>query len=193
MRKWTEKMMREHLTMLDKSFGSAPTMDSWKYRTVPNFLLREASFFRAMPLPINVPRGTIKECYSNALTLIIEQANPKLAYCEGVAAGIIPVQHAWCVDEDGRVLDPTWDQCDGHPGLGNTYFGVRIATDYVADLLLMGKGCALDNWHDGWPVLRGDENWRINEIIIENHRSKTQRRRDRRIKSQRQCKAAGGP
>jgi hypothetical protein len=44
-----------------------------------------------------------------------------LTYVEGVAVGIIPVDHAWCVKADGTVVDPTWaggrQKCDD-------YFGV---------------------------------------------------------------------
>jgi len=50
---------------------------------------------------------------------------------EGVALGralpgqpvMWPLPHAWAIDADDRVIDPTWA---GGPGLGLAYFGVVL-------------------------------------------------------------------
>jgi hypothetical protein len=93
-------------------------------------------------------------CHQNAASLAESSG---LTYVEGYALVAVPnlcaLDHAWCVDADGRVVEPTWRE----PGL--TYFGVRFAPAYVARLmavadepehgLLRGRGCG--------PLLDGDE------------------------------------
>ena len=46
-----------------------------------------------------------------------------VAYVEGMALSVIPVEHAWCVDPDDRVVDPTWE------GGGSAYFGAEFSLD----------------------------------------------------------------
>lgn len=68
---------------------------------VRNGTLRRGSLF-------NGKRGTPKECFSNAVDLSLSNG---LTYVEGYAmrpAMGIPIHHAWCEDEEGRVFDPTW-------------------------------------------------------------------------------------
>lgn len=63
--------------------------------------------------PRRMPMG---ECYTNAAELCLRGG---LHYCEGYAtpANINwPLPHAWCIDDDGRVVDPTWPD-------GGHYFG----------------------------------------------------------------------
>jgi len=64
-----------------------------------------------------------KQCFKNAFALA--SSNPGgLAYVEGLAlTSGIPLHHAWCVDRDGNVSDPTW------PDLGQAYFGVALDID----------------------------------------------------------------
>ena len=78
-------------------------------------------------------RGTPKECYTNATHLALE--NPELTYVEGKAYIFgIAIDHAWCVDGRGNVIDPTLAIDDGKYGgidrIGG-YFGVPFRTDYL--------------------------------------------------------------
>lgn len=61
-------------------------------------------------------RQMAKECFRNALMMAQERS---LDYVEGYALGHgIPVHHAWCLDADGKVVDPTWrDSTDTDCGL----------------------------------------------------------------------------
>ena len=68
-------------------------------------------------------RGRSRECYRNAARLALAQS--QLVYCEGYAVAHFPVEHAWCVDVSGQVIEPTW------PHLGGEYFGVPIRTVYL--------------------------------------------------------------
>jgi hypothetical protein len=48
------------------------------------------------------------ECFGNAGRLAVKHA--ELTYCEGIASDpwFGYLEHAWCVDLDGRVIDQTW-------------------------------------------------------------------------------------
>lgn len=69
-------------------------------------------------------RGTQGACYANAQYLASRRKG--LRYAEGFATSVIPVEHAWCVDAEGRVIDPTWDY-EYQPD----YFGVIFEADHV--------------------------------------------------------------
>lgn len=77
--------------------------------------------FTPAPLPAHVERGLPKFCFWNAQRLA-GRSRGKLRYVEGFGLRPMlgfPFHHAWCVDADGRVVDPTWDNpevCE--------YFGV---------------------------------------------------------------------
>jgi hypothetical protein len=72
------------------------------------------------------PAGAPKLCYMNAYRLA--QANPnKYTYVEGMGMpeGVpFPLSHAWVVDKDNHVIDPTWKNA-------SSYFGVKFKPQYV--------------------------------------------------------------
>lgn len=52
-------------------------------------------------------KGRLKECFRNAYRKAID--HPELTYVEGYATvNGLPVHHAWLLDPDGNVQDPTW-------------------------------------------------------------------------------------
>lgn len=70
-------------------------------------------------------RATPHQCYRNAGLLAYRQ--PRLTYVEGkVSTYGVPLDHAWCIDPDGVVIDPTLEG-----GLVREYFGVPFRTDYM--------------------------------------------------------------
>lgn len=83
--------------------------------------------------------GQMGDCFPNALNLALRA---RLHYVEGYAiAGdiSIPLEHAWCVNDAGRVYDPTWP--DGH-----TYFGMAFKRRSMAVMMRhSGKVCILGN------------------------------------------------
>jgi len=78
--------------------------------------------FKSQPLPADVERGREKECYKNASLLVMERSD--LTYVEGFGktarTGDLAFLHAWAVDNDGNVIDPTWTDPEK-----NEYFGVK--------------------------------------------------------------------
>lgn len=85
-------------------------------------------------LPAHLTRGEPRQCYKNAGVLATHR--PELAYCEGYAlrAGLIPVHHAWCLDPDGVVIDPTWPHDPA-----NEYWGVSLSTEFLLLTLSASK------------------------------------------------------
>jgi hypothetical protein len=79
----------------------------------------------------DLPMGTPKECYSNAAHLALDGP---YRYVEGYAMRdslCIPIHHAWVLDEDGKVIDTTWQRPEDCQ-----YLGVRIARDALRRELL---------------------------------------------------------
>lgn len=65
------------------------------------------------------------QCFCNCIQLAYME---RLVYVEGFATlpePAIEMHHAWCLDSQGRVVDPTWKE----PALA--YFGVPFAVTYV--------------------------------------------------------------
>jgi hypothetical protein len=84
-------------------------------------------------------RGIPKNCYGNAASAVDAYSN--LFYCEGYALGIIPFEHAWLVDAEGNVIDPTM-KAKHAP---TAYFGVAFNREYLYKTLLKNKVYGLLN------------------------------------------------
>jgi hypothetical protein len=75
---------------------------------------------------------TKKECYRNAYYLV--QKYPELTYCEGFAISAhlpIGIHHAWAVDENNNVVDPTWDNPEE-----SEYFGIKLNIDLINEVIV---------------------------------------------------------
>lgn len=88
---------------------------------ISHIVLKHGIERRGSPLPPGIRKMRVKECFKNAFEISLDH---NLTYCEGLAVrtGLdIPIHHAWCVDDDKRVIDPTWrdaEEC--------SYLGVEI-------------------------------------------------------------------
>lgn len=100
------------------------------------------------PLPAEYERGEIKLCFMNAARLAWEDAD--LTYCEGYATtGLLPVHHAWCIDLDGLVVDPTWQyDHDGYARDPTTwaYIGVSFPADTLNRALVETETWGVLDW-----------------------------------------------
>ena len=127
------------------SQGCSPLKNRWLW------LLNNGQLFRWQPLPALYPRGPLGQCYNNAHQLV--RKYPKdLYYTEGygLVGGVTPLAHAWAVDAQGNVVDPTWED-------GTDYFGVVFSFDYLKRVTYSGRRCTalIDNWRDRWPLIDG--------------------------------------
>jgi hypothetical protein len=126
------------------------------YTCIEEFVYRNGQLFTNIIFPENLIIGKMKECYKNAALLCMENKN--YFYVEGYACGIIPVMHAWCIDKDKNVIDPTWND-------GGEYFGIIIKKRFLMDSLVKKRVFGLiDDWSNGWELLRlNPEIWK--EVI----------------------------
>ena len=70
------------------------------------------------------------ECFRNASELAL--ANPELTYVEGFGCTAqvgMALHHAWVVDPQGKVIDPTWLH-------GTSYCGVPVETTALQKIML---------------------------------------------------------
>lgn len=78
-------------------------------------------------------RGTPQSCYANAGRLALE--GDGLTYVEGyVTFAGIPIEHAWVIDGDGNVIEPTLKP-EGVVG----YYGVAFDTNFLRLTVLRTK------------------------------------------------------
>jgi hypothetical protein len=138
------------LVMAVKARGGVKTA----YLGFEDYVLRHGKFFHrdAGRAEREFENTTARECFTNALMGAVWHDD--LTYVEGYAwNGLLPVHHAWLVDKEGRVFDPTWEALD-HDLSDAVYLGVAFDTKYATrtvtekgtDTLLdwMGKGVPLD-------------------------------------------------
>jgi hypothetical protein len=99
-----------------------------------DFMLKHASEYPIGPDTFKGARGEVHGCFMNAFHLAHE--NDALTYVEGkVSCHGVPLDHAWCIDSDGVVIDPTLE--DKGQVLG--YYGIPFSTEYVQRVILAHK------------------------------------------------------
>ena len=100
------------------------------YKSIQSLILAYGkSFEKNVKAPF---KGKSKSCFKNCLEALLRY--PQLNYYEGFATGDdipIVVSHAWLVNNQGVVIDPTWV---GKQFKGNTYFGVAFNSDFVVEI-----------------------------------------------------------
>lgn len=90
----------------------------------------------AYPAPIiarpkGIKKGKDRQCFTNAYHICIE--NKGFKYIEGFALSIIPVHHAWVLDEDGNVIETTWKEA------GEEYYGIELDIPWVNKVIYETK------------------------------------------------------
>lgn len=114
------QMLREQVAAQPKFVRRA----TWVYGSLSELLLEKGRFFTPAELPDSVGRLPARACYANAFA--VATARSELTYvegyavCEAVAENLLHINHAWCVDSGGTVVDPTW------PTPGLAYLGLPL-------------------------------------------------------------------
>ena len=135
---------QEYLQAMTDMVKQACKTPIGRYYGMDDFILQNGQAFQHAPLPEGIKRGKMKMCYQNAAILALD--NPKLIYCEGYAHSIIHTAHAFCVTEDGFVVDPTWKD-------GKDYYGVLFKTEFLRETILKRKYYGIiDDWQNHWPI-----------------------------------------
>ena len=99
--------------------------------SLEGILLAHGRSFIPQARPAGVPKMTDKECFNNAWQLC--ERHPEYRYVEGYATSEIPIPllHAWCIDAQDRVIDPTWPDPANY-----TYFGLVLDPMFCRKRLL---------------------------------------------------------
>lgn len=117
---------------------------------VDKFLVEHGRSFEICEATFNGPRATPKECFKNAT--LVAMADPGMTYVEGfVTVHGVPIQHAWNVDADGRLIDRT---LDNHDRRIEHYFGIPFSTFYVTKALRINRVYGLLDGYYSHKTLR---------------------------------------
>lgn len=100
-----------------------------------------------------------KQCFSNCRKLLSRferSVRNRYFYVEGYAASgalnfPFAVHHAWLVNEEGHVVDPTWNSPET-----SSYFGVPFKTDYLLKKTrrTANAGSLIDSFQDRFKLIR---------------------------------------
>ena len=153
--------LRCYLEAVTAMLPLRPLHSRFQYRCVEEFVLRHGQAFTTRVCrPSGMWPGVPRCCFQNA-AMLATTAPERYTYVEGYAVGVIPVLHAWVRDTSGAVLDITWPEEQME---GAAYWGVAVKTAYVRRTVMAGKGPALDNAADRFPLLTGAH--RLHDALV---------------------------
>ncbi|WP_373527446.1 hypothetical protein [Nostoc sp.] len=119
-------ILKEQADLIDK----LNTRSDFQYKSTQRLVL---DYGKPFVTQVKSPfKGKPKSCFENCMKALINF--PQLNYCEGFAISDhvdIVVSHAWLVNNDGELIDPTWI---GKNFNGSTYFGVIFNNDFVVEI-----------------------------------------------------------
>lgn len=149
-------MQRWPLTEITDYLGAIASLESGS-RAFARFILDHGRDWEPQRFA-GYSKGIPRRCFGNAQDILFHEdgIGDGLVYVEGYACSgslgfAFPTLHAWLVDPQGRVVDPTWEDPET-----STYFGVPFDPDYVRRTVrAAGTECSLiDNFHDRWELVR---------------------------------------
>lgn len=98
---------------------------------IHRLLLERGTAWRPAERPASVTVGARHDAFRNAFRLAREEDG--LRYCEGFSLprgyDLAPNRHAWCLDADDVVVDPSPGWAEPGRPLRDCYFGVVIGLD----------------------------------------------------------------
>jgi hypothetical protein len=144
------KALREYLAMVTKikrRGGYKGKPPSFRYASAEEMVLFSGTAFQTIITDCDLPPMQRGNCFANAFTLALN--DPAYRYYEGWAymEHGIPTHHAWVVDPNGKVQDPTWLDSVRNPTkpldpsnrTRSAYYGVHIPlTQQVGWMIFKG-------------------------------------------------------
>ncbi len=144
------KNLKSYLENMTKMTKELKYKKQFPYSCFEEFVLVNGKEYKNHN-PVKVKYGRMKECFKNAFYLA--DRDEKYIYVEGFATTKhlgLPLLHAWCVDKQGNVYDPTWRD-------GDEYYGVPFRMEYVRKTILRKKTFGvIDDWKSGFPLMSGE-------------------------------------
>jgi len=93
------------------------------YQSIEDYVLANGEFFPLATRSAEWKRAVARTCFATSQKLALKSG---LTYCEGYALALgVPFLHGWCLDNQGRAIDVTWEEA------GDAYFGVKFDLEQV--------------------------------------------------------------
>ena len=124
-----QAQLLEHLETLSSVLKMYAHPDR-RFRCYEELMLAHGRLMPQETAPCDIEMGKPKECFSNSQDLVLTDST--LTYVEGYATYEqlpIAVPHAWTLNTEGKVVDPTWTQENRY------YFGIALETNWLLDVL----------------------------------------------------------
>ncbi len=121
--------------LADQAKAKGLTVLGGDYWRLLDYILAHGQEFKGRELPRRYRQRELKHCYFNAWSLV--RSSKALRYVEGKCASAVhflPFDHAWAIDTNDRVVDPTLQDLDdnGRSTAGEyEYFGVVFTRDQL--------------------------------------------------------------
>lgn len=110
----------EHIKLIGSKISS---------RNIYAFVGQHGREFHVAVRPWHMTMDGEKQCFKNATLRMISE---NLIYCEGfVFVHGVPIHHAWCLDPEGRVVDPTIPDQERWE-----YVGIPMQYDFVLEIAM---------------------------------------------------------
>ncbi|HEY6965860.1 MAG TPA: hypothetical protein VI229_00200 [Burkholderiales bacterium] len=88
------------------------------------FVLKHGRLWTPAPRPAGMRKQRNGTCFKSAYEAA--ERDSALTYVEGYGMSVIPVLHAWCVDQEGRVVDPVWTNPETR-----AYYGIPLTLEFL--------------------------------------------------------------
>ena len=149
-----QNMLMDYMEFMVKMRSGMNKPKGAIYLGMEDFVSKNGELFTSCKYPKKYIefRGEKRDCYRNAFQLMM--SNSELTYVEGYGISKtipLPIPHAYCVDEEGNVVDPTWDDQEDC-----IYFGVKFSSEYTYETIMRTQIYGLiENYKERFPLYMG--------------------------------------
>lgn len=119
------RRIRAQPECVSEPFWNILLMQAAAGERLSELLVKKGVFWGGSQLAPAVRRGPPRVCFQTAAQLAMASAD--LVYVEGYGCTDsipLPIHHAWLLQQDGRIQDPTWER-------GTSYAGIPVSLGVV--------------------------------------------------------------